>query len=576
MQTLEFPNELTVFTNLFSKKQIEELEIQFSKNIDDSFVPSLTDWKKQIYSLLKKGEFSSIEMLTVYSKLAWIQCDLAFFARFKDKITEIKPTPLLYGYLGVGMAEFFDLEDGLTLIQTAMKLALENKDQEALLDLATPYALILNNNGEATLLEQLLQILSEEFGETIYSDKRVNALLSPAFFFGMDKASKKIKLDAKTSLSNTLEQGLNLHSALMYTFLSKLDKESDSYNHYIEEAIKYLEKIDARNRIIIANTNLASHFAMKNQYEKSKKLFRKAVSLAKEIEENYNYISGLLLYPYISWGSVYKERGELQKAKEMFILTLKHAIESNNLQYQSKAESSLAYINFLQNDDEQALNHAANLRKLINQTKSNEKKNSLMLHYTELLIDLKKVDEIPALFSSIDESGLSPCLQVYHKYIQGRFELNRFNVGNAKKYLSEGLENTEHCPHMKPPILFAMSESNLHEYRLSENFNSLKEAEKAVRKVLKEVSDIPNRSKGEFLLSLILCAQGRYEEAEEILEPFFRSSLSIPRFKSLAEKVLDDIRDQRVSTTPVSPISNVRDVLRYLREAKDVIHSEPR
>ncbi|NHJ00505.1 MAG: hypothetical protein EAX86_00105 [Candidatus Heimdallarchaeota archaeon] len=575
MQIIEFPSEIAVFANYLLKSQIKELEREISKNKAENFVPSLSDWTREVKSLVEKSNYSSSEILSLYSKLAWIQCDISFFAKYQNYLTDESPNILLQGYLGAGVAEFLDLEKGILLIQDAFELAKKNKDQEAILDLSTPFALILNNSGRNNQLSNLQKTLQHLFGEKIDLDPRINALLSPALFFEAAKGSRSINLDASESLNNAVKFNHNLNSALMHTFLSK-EENSNSYENHQEAAIAHLKKIDAKNRIIIAYTNYASHYAMKMQNEASEKHFQNAISIAKDIEIKHQKITGLLLYPYSTWASIHKERGELHKAKELYRLTLKNAIGCNNQQYQSKAESGLALINYLQNNDDQALKHAINLKSIIDEIDSDERKASLLLHYIELMIDLKKTEAIPSLLESVDEKNLDPCSELYLKYLQGKFELDRFNIGNAKKYLEEGLAKTNKCSKMKTSLLFALSESNLHEYRLSENQNSLRKAESMVKRILTEISDIPNRSKGEFLLSIILCAQGRYEEAEEILEPFFHSSLSVPRFKNLAEKVLDDIRDQRVSSVSISPISNVRDVLRYLREAKDVIHSEPR
>ena len=71
--------------------------------------------------------------------------------------------------------------------------------------------------------------------------------------------------------------------------------------------------------------------------------------------------------------------------------------------------------------------------------------------------------------------------------------------------------------------------------------------------------------------------KGVDEEAEELLETLTGdSSKSIPRFQSLAEKLLENIRDTRAGSANISPITNIRDVLRYLRDAKTMIESQPR
>ncbi|MFX0185970.1 MAG: hypothetical protein ACFE95_23030, partial [Candidatus Hodarchaeota archaeon] len=77
--------------------------------------------------------------------------------------------------------------------------------------------------------------------------------------------------------------------------------------------------------------------------------------------------------------------------------------------------------------------------------------------------------------------------------------------------------------------------------------------------------------------AILLSAQDRHEEAEEILESLISPSVElIPHFRDLAMRLLDNIRDSRISRVSISPITNFKDVIRYLRDAKTSIESHPR
>ena len=128
-----------------------------------------------------------------------------------------------------------------------------------------------------------------------------------------------------------------------------------------------------------------------------------------------------------------------------------------------------------------------------------------------------------------------------------------------------------------PIILFTRAEGYLHEYKLSGDRKILQTAQEMIEKGLNENIDIPTRAKGKFLSAILLSAQDHHEAAEEILEELTSSKVEIiPHFRHLAEKMLEDIRDSRVRSSTISPITNFKDVVRYLRDAKTSVESQPR
>ncbi|MHA1995186.1 MAG: hypothetical protein ACW97Z_11635, partial [Candidatus Hodarchaeales archaeon] len=101
--------------------------------------------------------------------------------------------------------------------------------------------------------------------------------------------------------------------------------------------------------------------------------------------------------------------------------------------------------------------------------------------------------------------------------------------------------------------------------------------QKTIETGLQNITDAPRVAKGKWLNSILLMAQGKMYEAEDLLlELTSDKKAKVPRIFKLAENMLDGIRQRRVETVDISPISNIKDVVRYLRDAKTFIELDSR
>ena len=344
-----------------------------------------------------------------------------------------------------------------------------------------------------------------------------------------------------------------------------------------EAAIKEYQLINANNRLIIAYTNLASFYSSKAKYTEATEFLSKATSLAASLSKNID--SGLSIYPLIQKAWFLVEQGELKEAKESFNLVLEKTKTFYHSLYQIKVEFGLANIFFLESKDDLALRHAKAAISIVEEIESRDPQYQHHFHlkYASLLIDLNKVDELPGIFETINVNNLKSCSKAYYHYIQGKYEFRIHNISIAKGFIEEAMKYTEDCPDLRSNLLYTQAEIYLNEYRLSEDPQVLQEAQNMITESLEKLKGVPERTKGQCLLAIMLSAQGRIEEAEELLENLTTDSAkSIPRFRILAEKLLDNFHKSRVGTAPLSPITNIRDALRYLRDAKTLINSQSR
>ena len=579
MELLKFPTELAVFADRIDGYWIDKLRDSFSKILENKSTLTLNDWYSQVRTLLAQEKQPSSELLGIYSKIAWIQADVDFFKEKSEfLIQEAKKhnNPLLLCYIGAGITEFIDSRKGIAIVGEAFSQLESKKDWPALMDVGMPYILLLSNSNNMITFEKVYYTIKRVFEEEMDSKPEYKHLFIPVQSFAFVKEVEESQIDLLDSLKTTQESQHALNTGLIYTLMSHKE-EDDSFEDCLKGAIQQFKSINANNRLIIAYTNLTHYYASKARYKESSECLSKAFSLATSLNKDTE--SGLFIYPLIQKGWLSVERGQLKEAKE----TLEFVLEKTKTfccpNYQIKVEFSLAYVYFLESQDDLALSQAKKALSIIEKSKMEDPqhKYSVQLKYAELLIDLNRIDEVPEILESIDATKLKNCSRVYFDYISGKLELNRFNLGLARKHLKKAMENIEKCSDFRPTLLITIAEGYLHEYRLSEDPKILQEAQKMVNEYLEKVMDVPNRAKGQCLLAILLSAQGRDEEAEELLETLTGdSSKSIPRFQSLADKLLENIRDTRAGSANISPITNIRDVLRYLRDAKTMIESQPR
>ncbi len=579
MELIKFPSELAVFADRINDHWIAKLQDRFSKIQEEKSALTLNDWYSHVQSVLTQEEQPPSELWALFSKLAWIQADVDFFTEKSEfLIHEAKKhaNPLLLCYIGAGITEFIDSEKGIVIVGEAFSLIESQEDWPALLDIGMPYILLLSNSNNIVTFEKAYLTIKRVFREILNSDPEYQHLFIPVQAFAFVKEIEETQIDLLDSLKITQESQHALNTGLIYTLMSHKEKDN-SFEDCLENAIQQFRSINANNRLIIAYTNLTHYYASKARYKESSEYLSKAFSLAASLNKDAE--SGLFIYPLIQKGGLSVERGQLKEAKETYQFVLEKTKNFCCPNYQIKVEFSLAYVYFLESQDDLALSHAQKALSIIEESEMEDSKHkyAIQLKYAELLTDLNRLDEVPEILESIDSTDLKNCSRVYFDYISGKFELNRFNLGIAKKHLKRAMENVEKCDDFRPTLLITIAEGYLHEYRISEDPKILQEAQKMVNEYLEKVVDVPNRAKGQCLLAILLSAQGRDEEAEELLETLTGdSSKSIPRFQSLAEKLLENIRDTRAGSANISPITNIRDVLRYLRDAKTMIESQPR
>ncbi|MFX0122645.1 MAG: hypothetical protein ACFFAE_03350 [Candidatus Hodarchaeota archaeon] len=579
MKRIEFPAELAIFADRISDHWINIISNGISKIQEKDSVPKLDDWYFVIRNLLEKEKKPPSVLWALCSKIAWIQADIEFFTYKSDfliKEAESLSDSLLLSYIGAGITEFINSDRGIKIIGKGFSQLKASKDWSALFDIATPYILLLSNLDRMTTFKKVYFTIKRIFEDIFNSDKNYQHLFLPVQFFASSKNIEETQIDFSDALSVVEQSQHHLNTGLLYTLMSHKE-EGDVFKHHLEAAIREYQIINANNRLIIAYTNYASYYASKAKHDKASEYLSKATSLTTLLSKDFD--SGLSVYPLIQKAWLLVEQGRLQEAKKNFKLVLEKAKTFCCSLYQIKVEFGLAYVSFLESQDDLALAHAKTALSIVEETESKDPQfqHDFQLKYADLLIDLNRVDEIPSIIETIDVNNLKNCSKAYYHYIQGKYEFHIHNIGIAKTFLEEAMKHTDNCTDFQSTLLYTQAEIYLNEYRLSEDPKVLQEAQNMITESLEKLKGIPERTKGQCLLAIMLSAQGRIEEAEELLETLTTDSpKSIPRFRILAEKLLDNIHKSRVGAAPLSPIANIRDALRYLRDAKTLIDSQSR
>ena len=393
----------------------------------------------------------------------------------------------------------------------------------------------------------------------------------PFHLFTLKKEQKFDSEKKESLLSTVIATGNNLDAALTYTLLSSW-KEDENHTDYLKSSFKHLHNIDAGYRLIIAYTNYGNYVGSKSNLEDAQEYYRKAIALAKELTPNQDQLGPLTVYPLSQKALLQVKCGELDKAEATYVELQKAAAIVNNEMYQAQAEFGLSYLAFLQLDNESAWNHANKGLSILRTSSNYSLKCKNELKYAELFVEMNKLEEAREIIDSLAERKLSPCASVLYKYVKSKFELHSHNIGSAKVLLQEALTEASECSSVRSSILFALTESYLYEYRISEDLQILTTAQNTLEDGLRDINDIPKKVKGKWLNAVLLIAQGKIYKAEDLLlELTSGKQGTVPRIFKLAEDLLDDIRQRRVERVDVSPISNIKDVVRYLRDAKSFI-----
>ncbi|MFX0171249.1 MAG: hypothetical protein ACFE9L_04960 [Candidatus Hodarchaeota archaeon] len=578
MKLIEFPSELVFFSNQIDNHWKTELHAILTERQVKYSDLTLKEWYSLLQDILSSEEELPSVLWAMAAKLAWIQADLGFFENNSDMYNNLKENPLFLFYYGAGVAEFINLEEGLSLIEEGVsRLESSPEKMSALFDIAITYSLILNNSNNKeslkTFYDKIVKIYEEKKLEADFAYKPLIVTLG---FFVSEKKSDKEEINLKETMEIASKSQNSLISGLIYNFLAKYEEES-SYKENMDACLKQFQAINARFRLIIAYSNYAYFHSSKANYEEASRYLKKAFNLVKEISQNRETGPGLSVYFLTQKAWIQTEQGKLNEALAVLQSALKKANEYNNVLYQVKIEFGLAYVFFLLMEYDLSCNHAEKALSLIGMLPDKHIQCIYQLEYADLLTDMSKTDEAENILNQININDLEGCSKVRYDYIKGKFELNRHNLGISKQYFQKAISSVEKCSSLRPLILFTLSEEYIREYRLSEDPKILQEAQEMIEEGLKKIHDVPTRTKGKILSAILLSAQDHYEEAEEILEALISPSVEIiPHFRDLAEKLLDNIRDNRIGRVSISPITNFKDVIRYLRDAKTSIESPPR
>ena len=576
MKRIEFPTELAIFADRISDHWIELISNSLSKIQEKDSVPKLDDWYFVIQNLLEKEKDIPSILWALCSKIAWIQADIKFFIDKSDfliKEAENQSDSLLLSYVGAGLTELINSDSGIATIGKGFSQLEASKDWPALFDVATPYVLLLSNLNKITTLEKVYFSIKQIFEDVLKSDSSYQHLFLPVHTFAVKKSIDEPQINLSSALKLVKQSQHHLNTGLMNTLISH-NEEGEDFERLLEDAIQEYQLINANNRLIIAYTNFASYYASKAKHDEASEYLSKATSLTALLSEEND--SGVSVYPLIQKSWLLVEQGYLEKAKKLFNIVLEKSEAFYSSLYQIKVEFGLAYVFFLESQDDLALTHARTALSIVEQEESKDIYD-YQLKYASLLIDLNKLDEIPGILEAINVNDLKNCSKAYYYYIQGKYEFHIHNIGIAKGILEKAMSHTDDCPDLRSNLLYTQAEIYLNEYRLSEDPKVLQEAQNRITESLEKLIGVPERTKGQCLLAIMLSAQGRIEEAEDLLETLTTDSQkTIPRFRILAEKLLDNIHKSRIGAAPLSPITNIRDALRYLRDAKTLIDSQSR
>ncbi len=251
MRQIIFPPEIQAFETRLSSKTLKLLKKSIANFLKDKSELKLENWYELVRELQVQHNIDSPSLWALTAKLAWILTDLEFFASHRSLLNKFKKTPLLTCYIGLGLAEFIDYERGLTLLEKGFEEIKLAMDKDAIIDIITPYSLILSNSDNheklVSVYDEIRDLLRIESASPITQ----YPFLIPVYLF-VNKKKKKYDYKKRDELlSSILKTGNNLDCALTYTLLSS-DEDEASHLHNVMSSFKHLSAIGAKNRSIIA------------------------------------------------------------------------------------------------------------------------------------------------------------------------------------------------------------------------------------------------------------------------------------------------------------------------------------
>ncbi|MFW9855808.1 MAG: tetratricopeptide repeat protein [Candidatus Thorarchaeota archaeon] len=571
---LAYPTELVYFRDLIDNKWQEKIFTSLSEVKQEA---NLNIWYEKIRELLSREPEIPSTIWALAAKLAWILTDIQFFRDHAELLQKQSSNdPLLQFWLAAGIAEFLDSQAGLDLLKLAHDRIVSMKDWHALVDIAAVYGCITLNCDAKTNFQESYFTVKQVFEEELNSDPAYLHLFIPLQLFARNAKLETTDLNPEGALEKMKKSNHRLYTAWTYNFLSK-DLGEDETPSFLEASIAELHKIDAKFRLIIAYTNLSHFLFEKGKRKEAKKYLEIALSLIDENARNQPDAHGLFLYTDTTSAWMNLEQGKIEEARSLLEEAQKRAEAYKSPYYQVKVGIGLAYTTFLALQYERTLEYIDQVLEAI-EFLPPEQQSMGLFKCIDLLLDLNFSDKARKLLDKIDFSQLQKCAVPTYYYIRGKFEFSRYNVGIGKEYLIKAMQddNLKECRDLGSELRFQTAQCYLQEFKLSEDKKVLVKAQELIDEGLKEISDVPTKAKGLCLSAILLTAQERFEEAEEILERIISSSeFAIPRFQEMAENIWDSIRDARAGMIN-SPISHFKDMVRYVREAKTLIDGRPR
>jgi tetratricopeptide (TPR) repeat protein len=403
------------------------------------------------------------------------------------------------------------------------------------------------------------------------NNEKIESQLLPLRLFTSEKYMKIDEKKKNELLTGVVTSQNNLNIAIVHTLLSSKKDESTLIFHMMS-SFKHLSIINARYRLIIAYTNYGNYLGSKSGLKEAQEYFSKAIQLAKEFTPENSTLGALAVHPFSQLAQMQVECGCFEKAEQSYDLLYKAATIYNSAMYQVLAILGLAYIAFLQMESETAQQFIDKGISLIEESQNVDLKKHYVLKFSELLIDLGKFQKSTDILNSIENTNLDTCPLLFYNYLKGKLELSKHNLGMAKSLLEKTLNESEECSSLRSSLMFALTECYIYEYRLTQDVGILQIAQQTIEEGLQKITDTPRIAKGKWLTAVLLFAQGKLFEAEDmLLELNTDGTGKVPRIMKSAEQMLDEIRQQRVERVDISPISNIKDVVRYLRDAKSFV-----
>ncbi|MHA1971644.1 MAG: hypothetical protein ACTSW1_01555 [Candidatus Hodarchaeales archaeon] len=509
-------------------------------------------------------------------KLAWLFADINFFQNKIAVANTQTNNPLALFYFGIGLVEFDDINKGFKLIEEGIRRLRDTENWYGLLEISTVYSIVLNNSYRKKELKSFWDYIRGIFDRIFGNDPKYKYLLVIPELFNLSYDNKDLKEHHPNIIDIVEQSGDRLIIALTHSFMADKDEE-EKFIKSMKLSIKILESINARFRLILAYVNLATYYALKSRFEDFNLFIKKAIQGADDISKSKSAV--VHIHPFSQKAWVMIKRGRLVEAKNMLTTVIKLAEDFSRPNYLIKSYNMLAYVNYLLNDNDSAFKHASIALEIASTNEESDLYKSILLEHIDLLIELKKMENVESYLSEakVFIEDLDSCYKMFYDYIRAKYELSKYNIGFAKEILSKSSQQKDICSGLKPLIFLKLGESYLNEFRLSNNSALLEKAQQMIKRGIEDIVGVPERIKGKYLSAILLVAQKRDTEAEILLNQLVSDTgQTVPRFNLLAKQLLEDIRSVKNSEFRLSSVSNIKDVISYLQDAKSLTHTEPK